>query len=493
MASDPTAWPEDDLLVNDDEDSAAGALEPGLLTSPQPLGLEDRSDVAHASSPDRVFSQWQRPKGLRRHMLARTTLAGIPLPGQKDDQETEDDETKEARKDKGQSRGAQALTYIRGKLSEDGLAGIQAMVNDPGLALTTIQRDIVLRLGQYGRQGDKTGVRRALMDLVEKVDVSSPKDGAVLVAREEAGEMLSSNVSGQLARLEGGKRSLEMTQGGRVVGQIQSILGQHKAFGWTDGLDRGWRRLTERFGQHANGTIDVVVGSNQAGMPGAAAAESPGAAPQTPVGSWNVSPGAGAAPESAPVGSWVMPGSGNPGPAGQPPVGQWTIGGEGAAPAASPGDAGGIGKWAMPGSGGTGAGAAAGPGSAAPAVGQWAVPPGDAAAATPEGGAPAIGKWNVAGAGSDPGAPAVGKWNVAGPEGAAPDATPAGAKVGQWTTGADIPVAADLNLSDILRQNPNISNVRLVELAQSAEGRQPPRLRAITEIARSLFGKRFGF
>ena len=88
-------------------------------------------------------------------------------------------------------------------------------------------------------------------------------------------ETRQKTIADGLAAAEEGKRSLEMTQGGRVLGALQSILGQNKAFEWKDGMDRGFRRLTERFGQNASGAIDVVVGARPAG--GAAAPAPTGA------------------------------------------------------------------------------------------------------------------------------------------------------------------------------------------------------------------------
>ena len=533
-----------DLAACDDEESSAGALEPGLLVAPQPLGLDPtETPQTQRDAPDQKFSQWRRRGGLERHLKSRPTLGSMPLTVRQEDSTAEDEQEEKEKKDKGQSRGAQALSYIRGKLSEGGIAQITAMVHDPSLALTTIQSDLLAKIGRLGSHGDKTGVRRALMELVEKVDVASPKDSAVLIARDEAGDMLSSNVSQQMARLESGKQSLQMTQGGRVVSQLQSILGQHKAFGWADGMDRGWRRLTERFGQQANGAVDVVVGGAKpvegaAGVAGAAGGAAPPA--QAPVGAWNLSGGgtpvAGAEPK---VGSWAVPQpGGGPGPAapGQPPVGQWTVGApadggnSSGAGAGSPGAGEGpqVGKWGVPGQQIPGApGQVPGtPGQeVAPKVGQWTTQPGapgGGGSAGPPGGGPAVGQWSVPGsadvpaAGADAakgGGPPVGKWNVpGGADVAAPGAdaakgAAASQPVGQWstaapsgeplvgkfTTGADIPLAGDLNLSELLKQNPNISNVRLVELVQSAEAKQPPKLRAITDIARSLFGKKFGF
>lgn len=514
-----------DLIACDDEESSAGALEPGLLVAPQPLGLEpEEAPQTEREVPDRKFSQWRRRGGLRRSVPARPTLAGIPLTVRQENAAGEEANEEDAKdkKDEGRSRGAQALSYIRGKLSEGGVAQITAMIHDPSLALTTIQSDIIAKIGRYGSHGDKAGVRRALMELVEKVDVSSPKDSAVLIARDEAGDVLSSNVSQQVARLEGGKQSLQMTQGGRIVSQLQSILGQHKSFGWADGMDRGWRRLTERFGQQANGAIDVVVGGARPGeaagaLPGAAG---PAAPAQTPVGTWNAAGGGGAPAAAEPkVGSWAMPQAAGSAPnaPGQPPVGQWTMGAPADAgattPAGTAGDAPQVGKWSVPEQ------VPGAPGQdAAAKVGQWSTQPaagGGAGPANPQAGPPAVGTWNVPGtmdpaaAGADgaKGAPAasqpVGQWvtpQSAGAAGAEPklgqwNTAPAAASpvVGKFSTGGDIPLAGDLNLSEVLKQNPNISNVRLVELVQSAEAKQPPKLRAITELARSVFGKKFGF
>ena len=526
MPSDPATRPpvhNPDVLECDDEESSAGALEPGLLAAPQPLGL-DASEIAQTQrdSADSRFSQWRRRGSLATKVAPRRTVAGVPLPvrtepasGDEGDQDTGEPDDQPDRK----SRAAQALSYIRGKLSKDGLAEITAMIHDPSLALTTVQADILNRIGRYGSHGDKSGVRRGLMELVEKLDVSSPADSAVVVAREGAGEVLSSNVTRQIARLEGGKQSLEMTQGGRVIGKLQNILGEHKAFAWTDGLDRGWRRLTERFGQQATGAVDVVVGAQSADA--AAAGPAATAPAQTPVGSWNASSGADA-PTAQPVGSWVMPesaGAAGPGAQGQPATGKWTTGAP-STPGGSPtADAPQVGKWSVAGS--QPPVPPGQPGSAP--VGQW-TPPADPGAGSADKGAAPVGKWTTSGA--NPASPEIGKWNVPGTPagGQVPGATGDVAKpaVGQWNvpqagtvapdqgvgrwesgavhpmvgkimSGGDVAIADDLNLSELLKQNPNISNVRLVELVQAADAKQPPKLRMITDLARSVFGKKFGF
>ena len=100
--------------------------------------------------------------------------------------------------------GAKTADFIRGKLSPEGVAAIKTLATDPQLGLTLLQQDALNKVGSYASVGDKSGVRRALLQLTEQVDVSSPKDGAVLVAG--GGWLATRSVVGQspILTLRGG-------------------------------------------------------------------------------------------------------------------------------------------------------------------------------------------------------------------------------------------------------------------------------------------------
>jgi hypothetical protein len=435
------------------------------------------------------------------------------------------------------------------------MSAIRAMMFDPKLALTVAQRDILNRLGRSAQVGDKAGVRGNLMELADRLDVTSPKDGAVMALDSPAAGS-QALVSQGLLRLEKGKRSLEMTQGGRMLGALTPLLQKSGGFGWTDGLDQGWQRLNQRFGQQAHGVVDLVVPGDASAAKTAAAVGPAGSPP--PV----------AAPSDAPVGRWGSTSAGGA-PAGP---GAWT------APDGSSGaDAsGGVGAWkAGDSSGGIGQWSAPSDDAQAPRVGQWSSPPEtpDAPAgawSSPKGGdqgaAAEVGRWSAApdasnqasqvghwtapaaegpqvNAGSwtrpdsrqPAGQPPVGGWNS--PSGGAPstsaaavgqwhsgDSAGAAASPGKWTpppgpgpapapppatggappaTAGAVPqpdavdlkkasVAGGLRVADLLAANPNISGVRLVEAAGGSAG-QPTTLREITSLGRALLQKRLGF
>lgn len=532
----------------------AGGIGPGMAESPEPLGLDLRLDALiaplHPDAPASQLTDWtggapKRQKG------KRNWIPGAPRsPGGADEEAATEDADSVADEDR-KSRAAKAVDFIRDKLSANDLEALKAMALDPHLGLTMLQQDVVRKIGQFASVGDKSSVRRAVLELAERVDVSSPKDSAVLVAREGAGGAMSEKVSQEIAKLSDGKRSLEMTQGGRVLGALQSILGKNKAFEWKDGMDRGFRRLTERFGQEASGTIDVVVGAKPAGA----------AVGETPIGAWTSSPAgaAGPAPEP-PVGRWAVPAA-TPGSAAEPGVGTWAIPGDAGAPGAAAGEEAPIGKWTSPGADGgqdapvgkwvapaqpaadSAAAQAAGPvgkwsvpagdvgkwetpaagaGPDAP-VGKWVAPGGPGAPAVPGGADAPVGRWNqpaagsaatgaegpigqwTSGGGPESGAPddaSIGKWSAPAGAGKAPAearlgawnvATAANPALGKWQREGDLVIADGLNLSDILRQNPNLSDVRLVELIQGSDTRQSPALKTVTTLARSVLGERFGF
>jgi hypothetical protein len=64
--------------------------------------------------------------------------------------------------------------------------------------------------------------------------------------------------------------------------------------------------------------------------------------------------------------------------------------------------------------------------------------------------------------------------------------------IGTWVP-QDLPLTGGLNLSDVLRQNPEVSEVHLVKLVADSTGGQPSTLVSVANVARSVLAQRFGF
>ncbi len=521
---------------------ASGPPEPGVfgsMTGARPLGLDEALpwDACHPSAPlsahvDRLapsdgasaFAQVPTSIGVRSLAAPSQPAAHAAIQGALGSTATAQSPATGDPQDPPRASKASAVgSFIRDRLSPDGLGELKAMMFDPKLALTVGQREIVSRIGRYAEVGDKSGIKRSLLDLVERVDVTSPKNATVLV-QQGLGPDASSAVAQVLSAVDPTKKSVDMTQGGRVLSMLAPVLQQNGAFDWKDGMDRGWQRLNERFAHQAQGTVDIVVPPQPAGA----------ADPQ--IGAWSL-PADGAAAKGQPPqpGVWTTPPSGAAGQA-SPQVGVWN-----APPAAGPGgtpaDAASVGSWTVP----KDAAAASGP-----AAGQWQLPKdpaGQAAAkagavgtwSTPPDGAPsganAVGAWSVPDAAAKGGAPAApGQWTI--PQPLAKDAGAGGpTPIGQWATGrggdapatvgewhignaavpqaaaasgspspapiasasaaqpTDVTLAGGVKLSDLVRTNANISAVRYLQMATSAG--QPSGLRELLTVGSSLLRQHF--
>ena len=417
----------------------------GLALVPGPLGLGDRFpwEASLPEAPATVLvenrgensaggSSFQYPAtgagrgafGATRHENIRDRARGRSSVSSDDESETAAVEG---------TRGPSAIASVRDKLSPEAVAQLRAIMNDPDLALNMLTREIVAKIGRYGETGDKTGIKRSVMELVERLDVSSPKDGAVLMAQQTLGG-IQVPASQVLATLEDGKQSPQTTQAGRTLSALAPILRENGVFGAKDGMDRGWGRLNERFAEQAHGVVDVVVGARGVDASPAVAGSAPSAAPPgagqvgawntapsgaTPVGSWSLPTDAasssGAAESAGPVGQWSAAPPGGTAPGAAAPVGTWKM----PDPSAPDGADGGIGNWTLA------ADAKGGP-PASP-VGQWAVPE------APGGAEPApVGTWGVPDA-ADPKAQ-VGQWTVAPDAASKVGGAPGEMPVGTWST-----------------------------------------------------------
>lgn len=297
---------------------------------------------------------------------------------------------------------------MRHTLSPQGMAEIRAIMFDPSFALTIAQRDVLNRVARFAQVGDQSGVRTSLRDLAERLDVSSPHDGAVFEMRSLATPGSGAVLPTGLTQLQHGKRSLEMTQAGRTLAAVAPVLSQRAGMKWTDGLDQGWNRLNERFAEKAHGVVDVVV-------------------PAEAVGHWK-SPIQADQAELPAVGQWTpSPPQDSPSPG----VGRWSA-------VQAHDSTAGVGQWSAP-QRSTGDEEASDP----PPAGQWTPPPPDQGASAPAVGAwsapngpeppPAVGQWTD----RAPDSRAVGQWQPASPPGNGQQVSDAEAPVGSWSTQQD--------------------------------------------------------
>jgi hypothetical protein len=109
-------------------------------------------------------------------------------------------------------------------------------------------------------------LRQALAGLVQKLNVASPKDAAVLL-KQEAGLQAGSQVRGLLGQ---GKMTLDGTPGGRLFGKIGPILRDYSPVDLKGEVDGAYGGLAEQFALKAQGKVDVIMGAAPAGSVAAA-------------------------------------------------------------------------------------------------------------------------------------------------------------------------------------------------------------------------------
>lgn len=127
----------------------------------------------------------------------------------------------------------------------------------PDLQATMGQRVAAEEAGVAARRGDRQALRQALAGLVQKLNVSSPKDAAVLL-KQEAGLQAGGQMRGLLAQ---GKTTLDATPGGRLFGRIGPILRDYSPVDLKGEVDGAWGGLAEKFALGAQGKVDVVLGA----------------------------------------------------------------------------------------------------------------------------------------------------------------------------------------------------------------------------------------
>src|SRR5262249_36853635 len=165
----------------------------GAVAAAAPLGLDDplpweaihphapvtRSLEAHTPTAESLSAFEKVPTSIGRRSLARplsATASHAAIHGAIGPAPTTPAPT--AKPPAAEAKKPSAASFIRDRLSPDGLSEIKAMMFDPKLALTVAQRDILGRIGRYAELGDKAGIKRSVMDLVDRPDVTSPHHAA---------------------------------------------------------------------------------------------------------------------------------------------------------------------------------------------------------------------------------------------------------------------------------------------------------------------------
>jgi hypothetical protein len=263
---------------------------PGQHAAVEPLGLSEPFDYRDPASPAARLD-WRAPP-----MLEPTTNvweagpiidSGRRRKGSQKAQAPPPETTRRA-------GGAAAPNALRDRLTRQNVDDLRKVMEDPGLATTMSQRIVAEEAGRAALAGDREGFRRSLADLVERLDVTSPKDSAVLL-QQQAGLQASSQLQALLGR---GKITMEMTQGGRLLNRVAPMLQKYAGFDIKGDIDGAYSGLSQRFATKAQGAVDVVMGVPE------------GAGPPPPgVGGRDFSP-------AAPAGGAPAAGAGTAGPEG---------------------------------------------------------------------------------------------------------------------------------------------------------------------------------
>jgi hypothetical protein len=297
-------------------DSPAADAGPGFVSSATPLGF---------SSPFTMPSVGPRVVGFdEREPRARASAFDVPL-----DQAVADRAAPSKKSKRTESRLPDRLPahpIARPSMLRDRKENVDELkkaMEAPDLQATMGQRVAAEEAGVAAKRGDRMALRQALAGLVQKLNVASPKDAAVLL-KQEAGLQAGSQVRGLL---EQGKMTLDSTPGGRLFGKIGPIIRSYSPVDMKGEVDGAWGGLAERFATGAQGKVDVILGAPPAagvsGINTASIAGPPGA------GGPNL---AGPAPPSGGLSVFEV-GSEAPPSAGNAIVG---AGGSSASPSASP-------------------------------------------------------------------------------------------------------------------------------------------------------------
>lgn len=144
---------------------------------------------------------------------------------------------------------------------------LKKAVEAPDLQATMGQRVAAEEAGRAAKRGDRQALRQALAGLVQKLNVASPKDAAVLL-KQEAGLQAGNQVRGLLGQ---GKMTLDGTPGGRLFGKVGPIIRDYAPVDMKGEVDGAYGGLAEKFALTAQGKVDVILGAAPAGAGGAAA------------------------------------------------------------------------------------------------------------------------------------------------------------------------------------------------------------------------------
>jgi hypothetical protein len=231
-------------------DSPAAEAGPGFSVSAVPIGF---------ASPFTTPSIGPRVVGFdEREPRSRASAFDVPL-----DQAVADRAAPSKKSKKTESRLPDRLPahpIARPSMLRDRKETVDELkkaVEAPELQATMGQRVAAEEAGVAAKRGDREALRQALAGLVQKLNVSSPKDAAVLL-KQEAGLQAGNQVRGLLGQ---GKTTLDGTPGGRLFGKIGPIIRDYAPVDMKGEVDGAWGGLAEKFALGAQGKVDVVLGA----------------------------------------------------------------------------------------------------------------------------------------------------------------------------------------------------------------------------------------
>jgi hypothetical protein len=288
----PEEWESDAAF--EPHPSAPSALPgPGLHAAVEPVGLSEPFEYGDPASPAARLD-WRASPVLE--PTANVWEAGAIIDSGRRRKGSQ--KAQEPPETKRRAGGAAAPNALRDRLTRQNVDDLRKVMEDPGLATTMSQRIVAEEAGRAALAGNREGFRRSLADLVERLDVTSPKDSAVLL-QQQAGLQASSQLQALLGR---GKMTMEMTQGGRLLNRVAPMLQKYAGFDIKGDIDGAYSGLSQRFATKAQGAVDVVMGVPEGATgPGTVPGERD-FSPAGPAGSGGPARGAAPAAGSGPAG-----------------------------------------------------------------------------------------------------------------------------------------------------------------------------------------------
>lgn len=224
-----------------------GPLEPlpvapsaGYFAEPQPQGLS--AFLPHESPSSTPFSDLESEPRLRDEPAAVTGIAAAPAPPSVRPQPPPPAPSLRT-----------AQSWLGARASDTRLDEVRAAAAGPDATMS--QKVAAEEAGRQAIKGDKFALKAALASLVEKFDLSSPTDSAVLMPA-----MLGDQATLQMMTLLGrGKMAVDSTPGGQMFQRIAPILKKVSPVDVSGEVDQAWAGMSEKFATQAKGSIDVVL------------------------------------------------------------------------------------------------------------------------------------------------------------------------------------------------------------------------------------------